>query len=174
MITANCSSCGRRLKAPDAMHGEAANCPDCGAAVSFTRPFDEAALDAVLASDVGGDPAPDDLQGCPFCAEPILAAARRCKHCGGILDDQLREYERENSVTPPARTPPPRAWHPGVAGVLSLLIPGAGHVYKGQLLQGLSWFSAAAFGYLLLVFPGVVIHLAAIAFAMLGDTKKLG
>lgn len=25
---------------------------------------------------------------CPFCAEPIQAAARKCKHCGEFLDGQ--------------------------------------------------------------------------------------
>lgn len=24
---------------------------------------------------------------CPFCAEPILLAARKCKHCGEFLDE---------------------------------------------------------------------------------------
>lgn len=27
---------------------------------------------------------------CPFCAEPIDEAARKCKHCGEYLDTELR------------------------------------------------------------------------------------
>lgn len=28
---------------------------------------------------------------CPYCAENIKAKAKKCKHCGEILDSQLRE-----------------------------------------------------------------------------------
>jgi TM2 domain-containing membrane protein YozV len=30
--------------------------------------------------------------------------------------------------------------HPGTAGVLSLLIPGAGQIYNGHFLWGIFWF----------------------------------
>lgn len=30
---------------------------------------------------------------CPFCAEPIAAAAKKCKHCGETLDVTLRAAE---------------------------------------------------------------------------------
>jgi hypothetical protein len=31
---------------------------------------------------------------CPFCGETILAVARKCKHCGEFLDDQVGSGER--------------------------------------------------------------------------------
>lgn len=30
---------------------------------------------------------------CPYCMEKILAKAKKCKHCGEILDAQMREIE---------------------------------------------------------------------------------
>ena len=30
---------------------------------------------------------------CPFCAEPIALAAKKCKHCGEVLDVVLRAAE---------------------------------------------------------------------------------
>lgn len=30
---------------------------------------------------------------CPFCAEQIKAAAKKCKHCGEFIDPAMRELE---------------------------------------------------------------------------------
>ncbi|WP_027040235.1 hypothetical protein [Mesorhizobium ciceri] len=30
---------------------------------------------------------------CPYCAEPINPKSKKCKHCGEILDPQMREIE---------------------------------------------------------------------------------
>lgn len=30
---------------------------------------------------------------CPYCAEPINAKSKKCRHCGEILDAQMREIE---------------------------------------------------------------------------------
>lgn len=30
---------------------------------------------------------------CPYCSEPVNAKSRKCKHCGEILDPQMREIE---------------------------------------------------------------------------------
>jgi hypothetical protein len=54
---------------------------------------------------------------------------------------------------------------PGIAAVLSVLIPGLGHVYAGRLLGGLLWFMVASFGYWAVLVPGFLIHLASIWFA---------
>jgi len=40
---------------------------------------------------------------CPYCAEEILVAAKKCKHCGEFLDDELKknsepEVEKESVV----------------------------------------------------------------------------
>jgi len=47
---------------------------------------------------------------------------------------------------------------PGIAAVLSVLIPGLGQVYCGRLFAGAMWFLAAAAGYSLILVPGFLIH----------------
>ncbi len=58
-----------------------------------------------------------------------------------------------------------RAPSPGVAAVLSVLIPGLGHLYAGRVLAGLVWFCAASFGYWAILIPGFLIHAASVWFA---------
>lgn len=79
-----------------------------------------------------------DLTTCPYCAETIRAAARKCKHCGDILDQFLLEAtERASRSTQDE-------WNPGVAAVLSLVLPGAGPMYKGNVVEGMLWLPAAS------------------------------
>ena len=47
---------------------------------------------------------------------------------------------------------------PGIAAVLSVLLPGLGQVYAGRLLGGGVWFLATAAGYSLILIPGFLIH----------------
>ena len=47
---------------------------------------------------------------------------------------------------------------PGIAAVLSVLIPGLGQVYAGRLLAGALWFLATAAGYSAILLPGFLIH----------------
>jgi TM2 domain-containing membrane protein YozV len=63
---------------------------------------------------------------------------------------------------PPMRA---RAPSPGLAAVLSVVIPGLGHVYAGRLGAGLLWFLAAGFGYWAILVPGFLIHVASVWFA---------
>ena len=45
-----------------------------------------------------------------------------------------------------------------VAAVLSLIIPGAGQIYKGKTVVGLAWLVFTVLGYLTLVLPGMLLH----------------
>jgi TM2 domain-containing membrane protein YozV len=45
-----------------------------------------------------------------------------------------------------------------VAAVLSLIIPGAGQIYKGRTLMGIAWLVLTVLGYLTLVLPGMLLH----------------
>ena len=51
-----------------------------------------------------------------------------------------------------------RAPHPGIAAVLSVLLPGLGQVYCGRLLAGAVWFLATGLAYWAIVFPGFLVH----------------
>ncbi len=33
---------------------------------------------------------PDETKNCPMCGEEILAVAKKCKHCGEMLDQKTK------------------------------------------------------------------------------------
>jgi TM2 domain-containing membrane protein YozV len=47
---------------------------------------------------------------------------------------------------------------PGIAAVLSVLLPGLGQVYTGRLLAGALWFLATTLAYSAILLPGFLIH----------------
>jgi TM2 domain-containing membrane protein YozV len=47
---------------------------------------------------------------------------------------------------------------PGVAAVLSVLIPGLGQVYTGRLGAGALWFLGTGFAYWAILIPGFLVH----------------
>jgi TM2 domain-containing membrane protein YozV len=67
---------------------------------------------------------------CPSCAETILAAAKKCKHCGEFLDRPTAYASYAVSDEPQGN---------GTAAVLSFFVPGLGQIYKGQIRNGIFW-----------------------------------
>lgn len=111
------------------------------------------------------------LISCPECGKQVSSAAASCPTCGHPI-----------SVTPslaPAPAPPPiqvnvpvAKWSKGVAAVLSLIIPGAGQMYKGQVANGLVWLVCVVVGYVMFVVPGLILHLLCVVGAASGDPYK--
>ncbi len=64
-----------------------------------------------------------------------------------------------------------RAPNPGISAVLSVLIPGLGQVYNGNLLTGAFWFAATTFGYWAILVPGVLLHAASVWCAYRGAQR---
>jgi hypothetical protein len=65
----------------------------------------------------------------------------------------------------PALVPVVRAAYgpsPLLAGVLSAMVPGAGHLYAERPIAAVLWFLVVGLGYTLLV-PGLILHLFSIA-----------
>lgn len=91
---------------------------------------------------------------CPSCAETILAQAKKCKHCGDVIDLGLR-YEASLERAKPS-------FNPGLAAVLSFFIPGVGQIYRGQVIGGVGWLFFVIMGYFLFVVPGIILHIACI------------
>lgn len=93
------------------------------------------------------------MKRCPFCAEEIQDAAIVCKHCGRDL---------ASGPSPQTVAASERAPSSGAAAVLSLVIPGAGQIYKGQVGAGLMWLVFTVLGYALLILPGLILHIVCI------------
>lgn len=51
------------------------------------------------------------------------------------------------------------------AAILSIIVPGAGQLYAGRPLSAIAWFMLVSMGYLLLIVPGVLLHVLCIASA---------
>lgn len=68
------------------------------------------------------------------------------------------------SVVPPFALRHGREASPVLAAVLSLLVPGAGQLYAGNVVTAILWFILVGAGYVL-VLPGLFLHLACIATA---------
>jgi TM2 domain-containing membrane protein YozV/DNA-directed RNA polymerase subunit RPC12/RpoP len=149
-----CPSCRKEFSAPDDSAGKVAKCPTCASMIEIPARSARVEAPPVVPTTA---PAMPSL-ACPYCGEKIQASARKCKHCGEYLDESLR----------PPRTLQ-REWSPGIAALLSFLIPGAGQIYKGSVVAGLLWFVMTSVGYLLLVVPGLILHLICIIAAASGD-----
>lgn len=109
---------------------------------------------------------------CPYCAELINVDAIKCKHCGEILDNDLRASRQQPGPTIVMPEQKVRKWSPGVAALLSFLIPGAGQIYKGNVGAGIMWFIGVIIGYFFLIIPGIILHLICIFTAASGDPYK--
>lgn len=105
-------------------------------------------------------------KSCPFCAETIKTEAIVCKHCGRNLDSTtpITQNYYQNFTQPNQQK-----WSPGVAAILSLLIPGAGQMYKGDVGEGIVWLFGISIGYLLFIIPGLIAHIFCIINAASGN-----
>ncbi len=61
--------------------------------------------------------------------------------------------------------------NPGLAAVLSLLLPGAGQAYVGRPVAAVLWFMVVSLGYLLIL-PGLFLHLLSMVSAA-GSAHRL-
>ena len=62
-----------------------------------------------------------------------------------------------------------KQWNPGTAAVLSLIIPGAGQIYKGSIGTGILWLICVPLGYFMVIAPGIILHLICIYKAYSGN-----
>lgn len=106
-----------------------------------------------------------ETKKCSFCAEDIALDAVKCKHCGEYQSPEIRDY-----MQPKAEKV--QKWNPGIAALISIFIPGGGHMYKGRVGTGIGLLILTVIGYAILVIPGVILHIISIATAYSGDPYK--
>ncbi len=184
MTQVNCPQCGRRGSSNRVIApGTKVRCPACSSTfvpVAFSE------------SLMSSSPKPPEIMvatqrplvNCPHCSEKILSTARKCKHCGEWLVE-------ERPAIVEARTPTAQggvvihntivnsvgseiapSWNRLVAIILSLILPGLGQLYKGQVINGIVWFIATVIGYAAMIVPGLVLHLLCICGAAMGDPRR--
>lgn len=102
---------------------------------------------------------------CPSCLGLIHPDAKKCKHCG-------KSFEPPQERISQTATKIQRVWHPGIAAVLSFFFPGVGQIYKGQIVAGLIWLLIVPVGYMLLIIPGVILHICCIGGAYSSNPTK--
>lgn len=105
---------------------------------------------------------------CPECQREISSAAAACPGCGHPIR-MISSQQRPMSSGPPVAA---AQWSPGIAALLSFVIPGAGQMYKGAIGAGIVWFICTSIGYVLLIVPGLILHLICIFHAASGDPSR--
>jgi DNA-directed RNA polymerase subunit RPC12/RpoP len=107
-ISFDCTTCGKKLRAPDDAGGKKIRCPGCESIVvvpveildaeTIEEPAPEAAEAYHLEAPAPPTaPADDDKArvACPMCGEMIFANAAKCRFCGEIFDPKLRAREQK-------------------------------------------------------------------------------
>lgn len=75
-----CPHCNQSMDAPTGTLGDAIECPSCHGSIAPSSSTAAATATALQRK----------TKPCPFCAEEILEEAKKCKHCGEIVDVTLR------------------------------------------------------------------------------------
>lgn len=99
-IEVECSSCGKVLRVKDSNAGKRGKCPSCGEVVQIPE-LEEDYYEAEVVDDGGDewdeaiDSGDDDRVPCSMCGEMIKANASKCRFCGEVFDEDLKQSERK-------------------------------------------------------------------------------
>jgi len=101
---------------------------------------------------------------CLECGAEVSDKAEKCPKCAYPISGRpVADNDQTTKLTNK------KLWNPGIAAVLSLVIPGAGQIYRGKLGRGFLWLAIVLIGYALFIIPGLVLHIFCIIAAYCGD-----
>lgn len=99
-IVAQCETCGKKFQFEDKDAGRTSKCGACGKPLPIVPMKSSSVTTATPAPVISRPSAPlrtiqplppvSTTKACPFCGEQIQEVAVKCKHCGELLDAQLR------------------------------------------------------------------------------------
>jgi hypothetical protein len=112
--TAECPHCQQKVEAPEELFGQNVTCPTCSKEFVIPSPKAEAStltpslskMNLAPPSAVSAPAQQRKTKPCPFCAEDILEAANKCKHCGADLNVPPAKPTRTETAPPVAKTKP--------------------------------------------------------------------
>ena len=99
----------------------------------------------------------------------------KCPKCNKVCpDNETRcacwyNFKTKTMDEKPTPKTAVKNFSPGVAAVLSLVIPGLGQIYRQKVGIGLLWLLGVVIGYMVLVVPGILAHVWCIYDAATGS-----
>ena len=88
-----------------------------------------------------------------------------CPECDKLIAD------RTPATCPACGWTSALPYNRGIAAILSLFIPGAGHMYRGKVGIGLLWLIVTAIGYALII-PGLLLHMVCLVLAVVPGAEE--
>lgn len=102
------------------------------------------------------------LMYCRECGNQVSSEAPTCPHCGVPRPVILPEVVQPAPYHRPFSLAPRKEHDTTVAGLLSLVVPGLGQMYKGEVGLGVGFLLGTAVGYLFCLVPGLILHIVSI------------
>ena len=102
---------------------------------------------------------------CPRCGA-VPVGNGWCEACQRrVMPAPVTRFEQRSTGRGPRRWLVKRRYLHATAALMSLVVPGAGQVYKGRVVAGVLWFLVVVASYLAVGAPAMMVHLMCVVTA---------